>query len=161
MAREKLVLAIGSLSTSTPSQSKIASTRSVRLVARHGDAITAARVRPVVPHGAVLNTAIVPEGDRVRAPAEAALEQRTLHVLVEIVQDGVAFVAWHANQRTGESAIEIQCLLARHRMRANYWMLGARILGFVGDAIVGIEATIDLLAVVDGAHALEILLHAL
>src|SRR5262249_11414956 len=113
-AREKLVLAIGSLSTSTPSQSKIASTRSVRLVARHGDAIAAARVRPVVPHGAVLNTAIVPEGDRVRAPAEAALEQRTLHVLVEIVQDGVAFVARHASKRTGEAAIDIQCLLACH-----------------------------------------------
>src|SRR5216683_7029916 len=45
---------------------------SVRLVAGDGDAVAAARVRPVIPHGAVLDAAIVPEGDGVRAPAEAA-----------------------------------------------------------------------------------------
>src|SRR6185503_15848313 len=73
-AWEKLALASASLSTSTPSQSKMTSTPgfvSERFVACDGDAIAAARVRPVVPHRAMLDAAIVPEGDRVLAPAEA------------------------------------------------------------------------------------------
>ena len=39
-------------------------------------------------------------------------------------------------------------------------MLGARILRLVGDAEVLVEAAIDLLAVMDGGHALEVRLHA-
>src|SRR5258708_29334006 len=60
---------------------------SVRLVAGDGAAVAAARVRPVIPHGAVLDPAIVPERDPVLSPAEAALAQRVLHVLVEGGQD--------------------------------------------------------------------------
>src|SRR5476649_1961436 len=118
-AREKLTLASGSLSTSTPSQSKMTSTPtlvSVRPVARDRDAIAAASVGPVVPHGAVLDAAIVPEGDRVLLPAEAALEQRVLHVLIEVVQDAVALVARHADQAAGEAAVHVERLLSRDRM---------------------------------------------
>ena len=43
-------------------------------LALDGDARAGARVRPVIPHRAVLGAAIVPEGDRVLGPAEAALE---------------------------------------------------------------------------------------
>ena len=49
-----------------------------RPLALHGDARARARVRPVIPHRAMLGAAIVPERDRVLAPAEAALEQRVL-----------------------------------------------------------------------------------
>src|SRR5476651_1766274 len=94
-AREKLMLASGSLSTSTPSQSKMTSTPtlvSVRPVACDRDAIAAAGVGPVVPHGTVLDAAIVPEGDGILLPAEAALEQRVLHVLVEVVENPIALV---------------------------------------------------------------------
>src|SRR3954464_9742642 len=51
-----------------------------------------ARVRPVVPHRAVLGAAVVPEGDGILGPAEAALEQRILGVLVEIGQHRIALV---------------------------------------------------------------------
>src|SRR5215468_2966151 len=95
-ARERLALASGSVSTSTPSQSKITSKNGLLrvvgpkeptsewFVAGHCNPVSAARMRPVVPHGAMLDAAVVPEGNGVLAPAEAALEQRVLHVLVEI-----------------------------------------------------------------------------
>src|SRR5450432_1329714 len=103
------------------------------LVARDRDAIAAAGMGPVVPHGAVLDAAIVPEGDRVLLPAEAALEQRILHVLIEVVQDSVALVARHADQAAGEAAVHVERLLSRDRMSAHHRMLGARIFFLLGD----------------------------
>ena len=50
----------------------------------------------------MLNTAIVPERDRIGLPAKAALEQRVRHVLVEVVQDAVALVARDAVDIAGE-----------------------------------------------------------
>ena len=58
-----------------------------------GDASPRAGVRPVVPHGAVLGAAVVPERDGVLGPAEAALEQRIFAVLVEVGENPVALVA--------------------------------------------------------------------
>src|SRR5436189_2589102 len=162
-AAEKLWLASGALSTSTPSQSKMTSTSplvSERLVACDGDAISAARMGPIVPHRAMLDAAIVPEGDRVLPPAEAALEQRVLHVLVEIAQHAVALVARHADQMAREAAVDIERLAARHRMGAHHRVLGARILRLLLDAEILVEAAIDRLAVMEGGHALEIGLHA-
>src|SRR5476651_2804716 len=95
---------------------------SERLVARDRDAVAAAGVRPVVPHGAVLDAAIVPEGDRVLLPAEAALEQRVLHVLVEIGQDAVALVARNTHEAAGEAAVHVDPLLACHRMNPDHGM---------------------------------------
>src|SRR5882757_7485105 len=66
-----------------------------------------AGVRPVVPHRAVLGAAIVPERDRVFAPAEAALEQRVLGVLVQIGQHRVALVAGDADDEAREAAVDI------------------------------------------------------
>src|SRR5690349_3072511 len=162
-AREKTVLESGSLSTSTPSQSKMTSTSvlvSERLVSGDSDAVAAAGVGPVVPHRTVLDAAIVPEGDRVRLPAEAALEQRVFHVLVEVVQDAVALVARHADQVAGEAAIHIERLLARHRMSAHHRMDRARILLLLGDAEILVEAAIDRCAVMERRQAVEIGLHA-
>src|SRR5258708_39956474 len=64
-----------------------------RPVALDGDPIAGARVRPIVPHRVMLDAAVVPERNRVLAPAEAALEQRIGHVLIKITQDAVALVA--------------------------------------------------------------------
>src|ERR1043165_2409563 len=55
-----------------------------RPLALHRDAGAAAGVRPVIPHRAVLGAAVVPERDGILGPAEAALEQRILRMLVEI-----------------------------------------------------------------------------
>src|ERR1700686_600298 len=66
-----------------------------RAVACDGYPVSRARVGPIVPHRVVLDAAIVPERDRVLGPAEAALEQRIGHVLVEITQHAVALVTWN------------------------------------------------------------------
>ena len=108
----------------------------------------------------MLDAAVVPEGDGVGAPAEAALEQRVLHVLVEIAQDAVALVARHADQAAGEAAIDVERLLAGHGVCANHRVLGARVLRLVRHTEILVEAAIDRLAVVDRGHALEIPLHA-
>src|SRR5438034_9640660 len=84
--------------------------RSHRPFALHGDAGAGAGVRPVVPHRAVLGAAVVPERDGVLAPAEAALEQRILRVLVEIGQHGVTLVAGDADDEAGEAAVDIERL---------------------------------------------------
>src|SRR3954469_18637682 len=114
-----------------------------RLFTRDRQAIAAAGVGPVIPHGAVLDAAIVPEGDRVLAPAEAALEQRVLHVLVEIAEDAVALVARHAHKRAGEATVDVEALLASHRVRTNDRMDRARVLFLLGDVRVLVEAAID------------------
>src|SRR5687768_7156557 len=71
-----------------------------------------ARVRPVVPHRPVLGAAIIPERDRVFGPAEAALEQRVLGVLIEIGEDRIALVARNADDVPREAAIDVERLLA-------------------------------------------------
>ncbi len=75
-----------------------------RLVARHGDAKPRPGVRPVVPHRPMLDAPIVPERHRIFPPAEAALEQRVLCVVVQIGQYRGAFVSRHAKPGTPLSA---------------------------------------------------------
>src|SRR6267378_3815640 len=75
-----------------------------------------AGVRPVIPHRAVLGAAVVPERDRVLGPAEAALEQRILGVLIKIGQHRVALVAGNADQEAGEAAVDVERLVAGHGM---------------------------------------------
>src|SRR5215471_11069082 len=79
------------------SERRIAARRLHRPLALHRDARAGAGVRPVVPHRAMLGAAIVPERDRVLGPAEAALEQRILRVLIEIGENGLALVARNAD----------------------------------------------------------------
>src|SRR6266704_39788 len=87
-----------------------------RPVALYGDAVAGAGVRPIVPHRVVLDAAVVPERDRVLAPAEAALEQRVGHVLVEIAQDAVALVARDAVDVAGEALVDVERPAPGHRM---------------------------------------------
>src|SRR5258708_31866421 len=119
-----------------------------RPVALDGHPVSGTGMRPVVPHRVVLDAAIVPEGDRVLAPAEAALEQRIGHVLVKITQHAVALVAWNAENAPGKALVDVKRLLAGHRVRAYDRVLGARIARLVGDPIICVLAAI-VLAVVD------------
>src|SRR5260370_40262518 len=98
-----------------------------RPLALHGDTRAGAGVGPVVPHRAVLGAAVVPERDRVLDPAEAALEQRIFRVLVEIGQHRIALVSGYADDVTGKTAVDVERLLARHRMVAHHPVIGARI----------------------------------
>ena len=76
-------------------------------------------------------------------PAEAALEQRVLRVLIEISQHGIALVARNADDVVREAAVDVERLLSRDRMRANDRMLGARICRLVGNAGIRIKPAID------------------
>src|SRR5690348_2675620 len=129
-----------------------------RTVAFDGDAIARARVGPVVPHGAVLDTAVVPKGDRVRAPMETALEERVLRVVVEIAQDAVALVGGNTHDAPREAPIDVERLLARDRMGAHDRMLGLGIAFFVLHAKIRVLPAIAL-AVVDRGETREVLLH--
>ena len=60
----------------------------------------------------MLHAAIVPEGDGVLAPAEAALEQLVLRMIPQIVQDGGAFVARYSDDALGEPAVDVERFLA-------------------------------------------------
>ncbi|KTT56894.1 hypothetical protein SB7C_12195, partial [Staphylococcus epidermidis] len=82
--------------------------RLYRPFALHGHAGAGAGVRPVIPHRAVLGAAVVPERNCVLGPAEAALEQRVLGVLVEIGQHRIALVARDADDEAGEAAIDVE-----------------------------------------------------
>src|SRR5258708_8948731 len=74
-------------------------------------------VRVVVERGAMHDAAVVPEGDRVVIPAEAALEFRRLDVTHQHLEQRVALVLLQALDALGEAAIDEQALSARHRMR--------------------------------------------
>src|SRR5450432_823143 len=97
----------------------------------------------------MLGTAIIPEGDGVRPPAEAALEQRVLHMLVEIAEDPVALIDGNAGDPRGESAVDVDRLLARDRMAADHRMLGAGIARPVLLAGEIEQPAIDVFAVMD------------
>src|SRR5689334_7013354 len=100
----------------------------------------------------MLGTTVVPEGDRVRLPAEAALEQRIFHVLVEIAQDSLALVDRHADEARGEAAIDVERFLLRHRMGPDHRMLGPGICRAVLLAGEIEQPAIDMLAVMDGGE---------
>src|SRR6266481_578747 len=62
-------------------------------------------LREVVPHGVVLDAAVVPEGDGALLPAEAALEFRRLDVSEEELQDRVALRPLELDDARREAAV--------------------------------------------------------
>ena len=86
-----------------------------RLVAADSDPVAVPAVREVVEHGVVLNAAIVPEGDGVGLPLEAALELRRLDVAIEHLEQGVALVSLELRNAQGEAAIDVEALSAGYR----------------------------------------------
>src|SRR5262245_33172223 len=132
---------------------------SERTLAFNRHASARARVRPVVPHRAVLRTTIVPECDRIFGPSESALEQRVFRVLVKIRQNGIALIAWNADDVAGESAVHIESFFFGSGVRPDHRMFGARINWLVGNASTRVETAIHWFAVVDGGQAVEIGFH--
>src|SRR5262249_30672308 len=107
--------------------------RNGRLGAFDLHAHAGAHVRPVVPDGAMLGAAVVPECDRVLAPVEAHLPLRVLDVLEQEAEDGVALLARYAVDLRGLAAVHVEKLPAGpgmhgdHRVRA-HWVHGVRAL---------------------------------
>ena len=124
-----------------------------RFVALDGDAIARTSMGPVIPHGAVLGAAIVPEGDRTWLPAETALKQRILHVLVEITQNSVALIDGNAKNARRKPAIDKERLFPGHRMRPNYGMLGARVSRPFGLTVIVKQSAIDMFSVMDSRQS--------
>src|SRR5438477_12429222 len=107
----------------------------------------------------MLDAAIVPERDRVLLPAEAALEERVRHVLVQIAQDAVALVARQAVDVARKALVDVERLPAGHWMRTHNGVVGGGIALLVLDAEILVLAAI-VLAVMPRGEAFEILLHA-
>src|ERR1051326_8124136 len=128
-----------------------------RLVALDRHAMTVAALGEVVPHGVVLDAAVVPERDRVHAPAEAALELGRLDVLVEHLEHRRALGLLELRDPRREPAIDVERLLAGHGMRAHDRMLRAR--KDLALVLHAVAAAIDVLAVVDRGQRLEEALH--
>ena len=114
-----------------------------RAIALDGHAVAVTYVRVIVERRAVHGAAVVPEGDGVLLPAEAALELGRLAVANQHLQERVALVLSQAFDALGEAAIDEQALSARHRMRAHDGMDG------FGEFLVGaivLAARVDMRA---------------
>src|SRR5262245_26483851 len=130
-----------------------------RLVAPDRHAVTVAPRRVIVPHRVMLDAAVVPEGDRARLPAEAAVELRRLHVAEQHLEHRLALRARELDDPRGESPIHEQRASPRDGMRADHGMLRPRKhLALVLDPVA---AAVHVLAVVDRGAVLEQALHRL
>src|SRR5262245_1188108 len=138
---------------------RIGFSESERTLAFHCHAGARARVRPVIPHRAVLRTTVVPECDRIFGPSETALEQRIFRMLVKVRQHGIAFIAWNADDMAGETTIYVERFFSGYRVCPDNRMFGARISWLVGNAGTRIETAIHGFAVMDGGQAVEIGFH--
>src|SRR5438105_3519753 len=107
-----------------------------------------AHVRPVVPDRLVLRAAVVPERDRVRAPAETAGPLVAVAVLVQELEDRLALVARKLVDVRGEVGVDVDRLPARDRVAHDHRVHAHRRAG-----------TEHAGAVVRGAQAGEVLLH--
>src|SRR4051812_17353215 len=73
-------------------------------------------VRPVIPDRLVLRAAVVPEGDRMGGPAESASPLLLVAVLVEVLEDGVAFLARDLVDVRGEVGVDVDDFAAGDRV---------------------------------------------
>src|SRR5215813_4304391 len=109
----------------------------------------------------MLDAAVVPEGDRMRLPAEPDLEFLSRAVLAQIVQDRTTLLWCKPIDMGGEVAIDEQRLALRHRMRANDRVRRLREdLALVVAPHQHIGPAIDVIAGVRGGQSFEIDLHA-
>src|SRR5436190_23603124 len=74
------------------------------------------RLRIVVPQRLMLDAAVVPEGDRMRLPAEPALEFLPGSKLAQKVEDRAAFFSRQLVDVGGEVAVDIKRLAFCHWM---------------------------------------------
>ena len=80
-------------------------------------------------------------------------------MLVEVAEDPLALVAGDAEDAGGEALVDIQRAAPGDRVGADHRVLGARVAGFVGDALLGEHPAIDMLPVMQGGQPVQIGLH--
>src|SRR5215813_12022988 len=110
-------------------------------------------LRIVVPHGVVLDEAVVPEGDGALLPAEPTVELGRLHVTEEELEHGVALRPLELHDVRGEAAVHEESLAAGHGMGAD-----DRVLSLGKDAALvlhAVAAAVDVLAFVECGAVLE------
>src|SRR5215469_144530 len=73
----------------------------------------------VVVYGVVLDTAVVPERDRIRPPSEATGEFWPYRVLIEPAQQRLALLLGHVLEADREVAVDIEALASGLDMRAH------------------------------------------
>src|SRR5258705_3456568 len=88
----------------------------------HLDAVAGAHIRPVIPDRLVVGTAIIPERDRMRAPAEAEHPFVAGAMVIEEFQNAVALLARQLVDMRGEVRVHIDQLLAAHGMARDHRM---------------------------------------
>src|SRR6202011_2137477 len=89
-----------------------------RRVARDGDAVHAPALAVIIVERAVLGAAVVPDGERIGFPAEAAGELRLHRVRHEEIEDRPGFGAGKTVERLGVVA-DVERLAAGFRMGAH------------------------------------------
>src|SRR5215470_7899378 len=129
------------------------------LVPPNRHAMSVPTLREVVPHGVVLDAAVVPEGDGALLPAEAALELRRLHVAEEELEHGVALRARELHDAGGEATVHEERLPAGDGMSADEGVLG---LGeHLALVLHAVAAAVHVLAFVERGAVFEEALHGL
>src|SRR5499427_6421964 len=116
-------------------------------------------LRIVVPHGVVLDAAVVPEGDGALLPAEAAVEFWRLHVAEEELEHSLALCPLELHDARGEAAVHEEGLAAGDGMGAD-----DRVLSLGKDAALvlhAVAAAVDVLAFVERGAVLEQALNGL
>src|SRR5262245_15158408 len=130
-----------------------------RLVAADCHAVAIALIGIVVPQRMVLYAPVVPKGNGVRLPLEAAGQLRRLDVLVEHLHYRGAFVALQADDARGEAAVDVERLATGHRMGSHDRLL--RLGEHLAFVVHPVAAPVDMLAFVHGGHAGQHLLDRL
>ena len=112
-------------------------------VALDRDPVAAADLRPVVPEGVVLGRAVVPEGDRIGAPSEAAVELRRPDVFEEELEQGPALGRLHTDDLPREARVDEEPLAPGDRVAADHRVFGARIVAVAQALLQAIAAAVD------------------
>src|SRR5215813_4378666 len=90
------------------------------------DAIAGSHVRPIVPDRLVMRAAIVPERDRMRAPAEAAGPFRLVAMIDQESQHPLALESRQFIDLRGEVGVDVNDLLAGDGMLRDHRVDGER-----------------------------------
>ena len=86
----------------------------LRTVTVNGDAVHLAMLGEVIRNGVMLGAPVVPEGHRVLFPAEAALEFRLLHMLMQEGEQRVALHLLQVLDMGGEAGIDEAAYMLAH-----------------------------------------------
>ena len=112
----------------------------------------------IIPGRQMLHAAVVPERERILAPSEAALKFWVSAMLVEEVQEGIAFRSLQADDVVGETAVNVNAFAAGVGVGADNRMFGSLIFAALGAPDLLVAPYVHL-AGVHGDHRVEYRLH--